>query len=96
MLDTYPRRSPGQAMARVHRLLLMKTTMRRGMPLLHAAVFTAAGAALGWLLRDRRERLATGHSTSEPVTERQAQPFVGGPTHELPATPGGYGGLDVP
>jgi hypothetical protein len=74
----------------------METTTMRGMPLFQALICVAAGAALGWALRGRRDAVSAGHSTPEPITERQAQPFVGGPTHDIPATPGGYGGLDVP
>jgi hypothetical protein len=65
------------------------------MTLFDAALLLIAGAALGWVLRSWREHVAPGHSRSKPITTRQAQRFVGGPTHEIPATPGGYGGLDV-
>ena len=70
--------------------------MACGMTLFQAGVLLAAGAALGWALRDWRDGPTPGHSRAKPVTERQAQPFVGGPTTRIPATPGGYGGLIIP
>jgi hypothetical protein len=29
------------------------------------------------------------------VAERQTQPFVGGPSSEVPPVPGGYGGMPI-
>jgi hypothetical protein len=45
----------------------------------------AATVVAGMLVR----RYLRGRS----VADRQAQPFVGGPTTELPPVPGGYGGM---
>jgi hypothetical protein len=66
------------------------------MALFQAGVFLAAGAAVGWALRGWSDGPTPGHSRAKPVTERQAQAFVGAPTTRIPATPGGYGGLVVP